>query len=79
MGDCGHNHGDTATAPAPVAAVHPPIIVGGVEIPPATIAAEVQNHPAPSAEAAWDAAARALVLRQLLLDEAARFGSMVRG
>lgn len=75
MGDCGHVHGaaDAATATADARApAHPPIIVGGVEIPPATIAAEVQNHPAPSEQAAWDAAARALVLRQLLLDEAAR-------
>lgn len=34
------------------------------------IAAEMQHHPADSAEAAWAEAARALVVRQLLLDEA---------
>lgn len=34
------------------------------------IAAEMQHHPAPSAEAAWQEAARALVVRRLLLDEA---------
>lgn len=38
------------------------------------IAAEMQHHPAPSAEAAWQAAARALVVRRLLLDEAAARG-----
>jgi peptidyl-prolyl cis-trans isomerase C len=34
------------------------------------IAAEMQHHPAPSVEAAWQEAARALVVRRLLLDEA---------
>jgi peptidyl-prolyl cis-trans isomerase C len=47
-------------------------MVGGHEIPVADIAAEAQNHPAPSAEAAWDAAAEALVIRQLLVEEAER-------
>lgn len=49
-----------------------PLIVGGREIPAAAIAAEAQFHPAPSAEAAWLKAARALAVRQLLLDEAGR-------
>ena len=48
--------------------------VGGVEIPPAAIAAEVQNHPAPDAESAWSEAAEALAIRQLLLAEADRLG-----
>ncbi len=34
------------------------------------IAAEMQHHPAPSPQAAWQEAARALVVRRLLLDEA---------
>lgn len=51
---------------------HSPVIVNGREISSAMIAAEVQNHPAPDADEAWAAAARALVLRQLLLDEADR-------
>lgn len=38
------------------------------------IAAEMQHHPAPSVEAAWQEAARALVVRRLLLDEAAARG-----
>jgi peptidyl-prolyl cis-trans isomerase C len=49
-----------------------PAMVGGREIPVADIAAEAQNHPAPSAEEAWEAAAEALAIRQLLVDEAER-------
>lgn len=49
-----------------------PVRVGGQEIPAAAIAAEAQNHPAPDADGAWDAAAKALVVRQLLLNEADR-------
>jgi len=52
----------------------PRVLLDGVEIPPAEIAAEMQHHPADSAEAAWHAAAEALVLRRLLLNEAARQG-----
>jgi len=51
-----------------------PVVVGGREIPAGEIAAEAQNHPAPSAEAAWAAAAEALAIRQLLVDEAERLG-----
>lgn len=49
-----------------------PVMVGGQEIPAAAIAAEAQNHPSPDADSAWDAAAKALVVRQLLLNEADR-------
>lgn len=49
---------------------HPHILVGGTEIDPGLIAAEMQNHPALDAGQAWAAAAQALVIRQLLLDEA---------
>lgn len=48
------------------------VTVNGREISASAIAAEAQHHPAPSAEAAWRAAAEALVMRQLLLDEAER-------
>lgn len=51
-----------------------PVLVGGREIPAEAIAAEAQHHPAPDAEAAWHAAAEALAVRQLLLDEADRLG-----
>ncbi len=58
---------DRFPAPAPVK-------VNAVEIPPAAIAREAQNHPAPSADEAREAAVQALVVRQLLLQEATRLG-----
>ncbi len=48
--------------------------VNGVEIEPEAIAAEIQHHPAPDAETAWIEAARALAVRELLLQEARRLG-----
>jgi peptidyl-prolyl cis-trans isomerase C len=48
--------------------------VNGVEIAPEAIAHEIQHHPAADGDAAWRAAARALVVRELLLNEAARLG-----
>ncbi len=50
------------------------ILVNGAEIPPDAVAAEMQYHPAPSRDQAWNVAATALVVRQLLLQEAARLG-----
>lgn len=47
------------------------IVVNGTVIAAAEIAAEMQHHPAPDAMAAWESAARALVVRRLLLDAAA--------
>ncbi len=58
---------------------HPPVLVNGHEIDAAAIFAEVQNHPAPEAHLAWEAAAKALVFRQLLLDEADRLDIMTVG
>lgn len=54
----------------------PEIRVDGVTIPSAAIAAEAQNHPAPKGKPglAWKAAARSLVLRHLMLEDAARRG-----
>jgi peptidyl-prolyl cis-trans isomerase C len=49
-----------------------PVTVNGVTIPRAAIAREVQHHPAPKPIEAWQAAARALVVRELLLQEARR-------
>lgn len=49
-----------------------PIRVNGSAIAPAAIAAEAQHHPAKTPRAAAELAARALVVRKLLLDEAAR-------
>jgi peptidyl-prolyl cis-trans isomerase C len=48
----------------------PPVFVDGVEIPEEAIAAEAQNHPAESPAEARATAARALVIRHLLLNQA---------
>ena len=48
--------------------------VNGVEITPEAIAQEIQHHPAPDAETAWTEAARALAVRELLLQEARKLG-----
>ena len=48
------------------------ITVNGVAIPRKAIAAEVQNFPAGDAAASWVAATRALVVRELLHQEATR-------
>lgn len=50
------------------------ISVNGVVISRAAIARETQNHPASKPIEAWLAAARALVVRELLLQEARRLG-----
>jgi len=49
-----------------------PIIVNGVEITDDEVHAEMQYHPAPSVEAARHKAAQTLVIKQLLIQEAAR-------
>lgn len=51
-----------------------PVRVNGVEIPPQAIAEEAQQHPSRDGRSAWMAAARALVIRELLLQEAQRLG-----
>lgn len=50
------------------------VSVNGVVIPHDLISREVQHHPAPTPVEAWAAAARALVVRELLLQEARRKG-----
>lgn len=69
--------GGCGGAPAP--RMPPPptfseVRVNRVEIDPEAIAQEIQHHPAPDAEAAWTEAARALAIRELLLQEAGRLG-----
>jgi peptidyl-prolyl cis-trans isomerase C len=56
--------------------LQPDVVVNGEAISAAAIAAEAQNHPAPPGKpgVAWSAAARALVVRALLLQEAGRLG-----
>jgi peptidyl-prolyl cis-trans isomerase C len=51
-----------------------PVSVNGVAIAPEAIAEEAQQHPSPDGASAWMAAARALVVRELLLEEARRLG-----
>ncbi|MFG1373274.1 peptidylprolyl isomerase [Xanthobacter oligotrophicus] len=59
---------------APARPQHRPdeVRVDGVVIPRAAIAREIQNHSAKTPADAWRAAARALVVRELLLAEARR-------
>ncbi len=54
----------------------PPVVVNGVTISAELIAAEAQNHPAPKGKPglAWKSAARALALREVLLQEAVARG-----
>jgi peptidyl-prolyl cis-trans isomerase C len=49
-----------------------PVTVNGVTVPHDLISREAQNHPAPTPIGAWMAAARALAVRELLLQEARR-------
>lgn len=64
---CGARTATIATAPVAVS-------VNGVAVSRQAIAREAQHHPARSPGAAWRAAARALVIRELLLQEAQRLG-----
>src|SRR5690606_38128513 len=66
---CG-NHGAPKARPPEF----PEVRVNGVEIEAAAIARELQHHPAGDPKEAWTAAARALVVRELLLHEARRRG-----
>jgi peptidyl-prolyl cis-trans isomerase C len=64
-----------SVTPQPVAWPKPAVVsVNGVVVARAAIAREAQNHPAGKPILAWQAAARALVLRELLLQEARRVG-----
>jgi len=69
-GACGCGSG--ARAPAPPPPTFGTVRVNGVEIDAGAIAVEMQHHPASDADSAWHAAARALALRELLLQEARR-------
>lgn len=69
-GGCGCASGGKPTLRGKVARV----AVNGVEIDSEAIAREMQNHPDGDPAESWRAAARALVVRQLLLEEARRIG-----
>lgn len=64
---------DTRVPPKP-SPVLETVSVDGITIPEDEILREAQHHPASSPDAAVQAAARALVVRQLLLNEAERLG-----
>jgi len=68
-----HRRGGKEDA-APALPAYVTVRVNGREISPQAIAEEAQQHPAPDPAAAWRAAARALAIRELLLQEAARLG-----
>lgn len=59
----------TSTADKPV-----PVRVNGITIPRDEIVREMQNHPADKPFAAWQHAARALVVRELLMQRAKALG-----
>jgi peptidyl-prolyl cis-trans isomerase C len=69
-----HEHGPApvSTTPSPERVAMPPVTVNGVAISRKAIAAEVQNFPARNPGEGWRAATRALVIRELLLQEARR-------
>jgi peptidyl-prolyl cis-trans isomerase C len=69
-----HQHGPARvdTAPSPERVAMPPVTVNGVAISRKAIAGEVQNFPAANPGEGWRAATRALVIRELLLQEARR-------
>jgi peptidyl-prolyl cis-trans isomerase C len=69
-----HEHGPAPanTAPSPERVAMPPVTVNGVTISRKAIAGEVQNFPARNPGEGWRAATRALVVRELLLQEARR-------
>lgn len=69
--------GKVKVPPRPAAKPQAKISVGGVEITEDAIRDEAQHHPASSPAAAFDAAARALVVRALLVNEAAAKGIVV--
>lgn len=69
----GHDHRhEHAPARSATPVIMPPVSVNGVPIARKAIAAETQNFPSANPGAAWHAAARALVIRHLLLEEARR-------
>lgn len=69
-----HQPASPNTTPSSERVAMPPVTVNGVTIARKAIAAEVQNFPARNPGEGWQAATRALVIRELLLQEARRLG-----
>lgn len=72
-GGCGHHPHAPPPARSPLPSFAD-VRVNGVEIEAAAIARELQHHPAEDPVEAWTQAARALAVRELLLQEACRLG-----
>ena len=66
--------GKVKVPPRPVRPEREPIRVNGVEITEEAVRTEAQNHPSDTPAGAFFSAARALVVRELLIGEAARLG-----
>jgi peptidyl-prolyl cis-trans isomerase C len=66
------NQTSSCTVKPPVSVRPKAVSVNGIQIARDAIARETQNHPASKPIEAWQAAARALVVRELLLQEAER-------
>ena len=66
--------GACSAPPRPPAPSFPDVLVDGVEIEAEAIARELQHHPAADPVEAWTAAARALVVRELLMKRARQLG-----
>jgi peptidyl-prolyl cis-trans isomerase C len=73
----GAREGSSQKTPAAEPLVAPQVSVNGVVIPAREIAAEVQNFPSRNPGEGWLAAARALVIRELMLQEARRLNIAV--
>jgi peptidyl-prolyl cis-trans isomerase C len=69
-----HRPATLDTKPSGERVAMPPVTVNGVTISRKAIATEVQNFPARNPGEGWNAATRALVIRELLLQEARRVG-----
>ena len=69
-----HAASSTCTIKPTIAVKPRTVSINGVPITRAAIAQEIQNHPASKPTDAWLAAARALAVRELLLQEARRLG-----
>ncbi len=67
-----HRPAPVSAEPSPERVAMPQVSVNGVPIARKAIAAEVQNFPASNPGEGWRAATRALVIRELLLQEAQR-------
>jgi len=67
-----HHPAPVDTAPSAERVAMPPVTVNGIAISRKDVGAEVQNFPARNPGEGWRTATRALVIRQLLLEEARR-------